>query len=43
MGIEIVVRDYEKHVIVIKSLTKMDNLEPIIAEVLAAFQATAFN
>jgi ribonuclease HI len=43
MGIGIVVRDYEGHVIAARSVTIMGNLEPIAAEALAAFQATNFS
>lgn len=43
MGIEIVVRDNERHVRIARSLTKLGNLEPVVAEALATFQATAYS
>jgi len=43
IGVGIVVRDYEGHVVGARSLTKMKNLELVAAEALTAFQNTVFS
>jgi hypothetical protein len=42
-GIGLVVQDFKGHVIAIRSLTKMRNLELAAAEALATFQAVTFS
>lgn len=43
LGMGIIVRDHKGYVLTLKSLNKLENLEPITAEVLASLHASEFS